>query len=572
MRRVRIGMRWWLAGMFVVIAALTALILATVSSQRTGQALQANWEDLALGKTVSAAFDVDRAVARGTLARQLPSIARRHGLRLYVFGADGRLIARSRRPGSAWADVPAGAGALRTALAGRRFVHTSADTRATLAALPLHESPNARALVAYAPRPALYGRSLAIFHREVIHAALWAVGIALALGLLAASLVARRLGQIATAAAAIEHGNFGVRLQPVLHDEVGALAATIDRMRRRLHTSFEQLRGERDRLELLLEQLHEGLIAFDQQLVVRFANPRARELLAGTLERSDDRVPETWAGVPLRTLATRLFDPDASVSESRGQGEDGRAFAVAGVPAGGADLAVIVITDITEQERRERAEREFVANASHELRTPVTAISGAVEALLAGAKDSPADREAFIALIGRQAARLGRLARSLLILARSQARQEAVQLEPLEVRLLLEDVIRATDRGGEIGVDCRPGLMALAQRDLAEQVFSSLVDNALRHGGDARVRLAAHQIDGHVVVEVRDSGPGIPAEVRERIFDRFYSGGSARRQGFGLGLAIVQDAVRAVGGKIEIESSDGRGTTARVVLAGRREP
>jgi two-component system sensor histidine kinase VicK len=233
---------------------------------------------------------------------------------------------------------------------------------------------------------------------------------------------------------------------------------------------------------------------------------------------------------------------------------------------------VIVLTDITEHERRERAEREFVANASHELRTPVSAIVSAVEALQSGAKEVPADRDAFIEVIERQALRLGRLTRSLLVMARAQSREQPIHLEPVQLQPLLQEIAGSSrpHAGVDLDVKCPTDLYGLAHRDLAEQVLSNLVENALKHTTEGAVVLSAAAREHNVVIEVADTGGGIPAVTRHRIFDRFYSGRGAQRDGFGLGLAIARDAVRALGGSIEIDSEPERGTTARVTLVRHR--
>jgi two-component system sensor histidine kinase ResE len=567
----RIGMRWWLGGIFVLIATLSAALVATVSSRLADVGVRSNSEDIAVGKTVSAAFAVEQAIERGDLDRALRSIAARRDIGLFVFGPDGRPLISAPAAGVAWTDVPERRAALAEALRGRRYVHTSGDSDVTVTALPLHRTDTASALVSYGPRAAAYGRSLDIFRRELVRAALWAVLVAAVAGLVAATLIARRLRRIDAAATAIERGDFDVQLRPRLRDEVGSLALSIDRMRRRLRVSFEQLRGERDRLGRLLEQLHEGVVAVDRDLVVQFANRAARRMISPAPAPGAE-LQAVWLGLDLHELAAALFRDRAVVTEARVGEPESVTISVVGVPAGGSELAVLVLSDITEQERRERAEREFVANASHELRTPVAAIVSAVEALQSGAKESPADRDAFVELIERQATRLSRLTHSLLLLARAQSQHGELQLEPVDVRGVFEEVAATANGSAATGVhiDCEPGLTTLAQREIVEQVVANLLGNALKHVESGDVELSARRDGDNVVVEVTDSGPGIPPEEQQQIFDRFSSGRLGRRDGFGLGLAIVRDAVRALGGSVEIDSRLGRGTTVRVTLAAER--
>src|SRR4051812_42987972 len=206
-RGARIGMRWWLAAVFVAIATLTAVLIAAVSSRQADSELRANAENIALGAGISARSAVEQAIIDGNLEEQLPSIAKRHGAALFVFSPQRRLLAAGHYQGVRWEDVPAGGAAVLTALGGRRFVEAFHGGRSTLTALPLDRRKDAAVLVAYAPKPP-YGPSLAIFRHDVVQASIWAVLIAALTGLLAAWLISRRLRGISVAAAAIEKGDF----------------------------------------------------------------------------------------------------------------------------------------------------------------------------------------------------------------------------------------------------------------------------------------------------------------------------------------------------------------------------
>ena len=245
-----------------------------------------------------------------------------------------------------------------------------------------------------------------------------------------------------------------------------------------------------------------------------------------------------------------------------------RALGLVGIPATPeGETALIVIEDLTEQERRELAEREFVSNAAHELRTPLTTIIGAVEVLQAGAKEDPAERDRFLAHIERESARLARLARALLTLARAHAGQEPrverVELEPL-LREVADD-LRPHD-GVSVDVECDPGLVATVNRDLLEQALRNLGENAAKHTRAGRVVLRASGAGSTVQLEVEDTGVGMSSETQQHVFDRFYRGQDRDAEGFGLGLAIVAQAVRSLGGRVELDSAPGEGTRVQIVL------
>jgi two-component system phosphate regulon sensor histidine kinase PhoR len=249
--------------------------------------------------------------------------------------------------------------------------------------------------------------------------------------------------------------------------------------------------------------------------------------------------------------------------------DENHAFGVVGIPSQpDTDWALLVIDDLTEQARRELAEREFVSNAAHELRTPLTTIIGAVEVLQAGAKDDPVERDRFLAHIERESGRLARLARAMLTLARAHAGTEAPRVEAVGVAALLREVaaeLRPHD-GVSIDVEAPDDLAVESNPDLLEQALRNLGENAAKHTARGSVVLRAYPRGDSVTIEVEDSGPGISPEMQRHVFDRFYRG-ERDAEGFGLGLAIVRESVRTLGGRIELDSSPGEGTVFRIVLA-----
>jgi signal transduction histidine kinase len=572
MRRFGIGMRWWLAGTFALIAAVTAVAVTIISAQRTERALRDRAQDFAVGNAIAAADAVTAGFERGNVGETLHGIESRRRLAVWLFDAQGRRVSANQSRGIPFRAIKNRNEAVATALAGERYIRSVEDGKATVVALPVLSRRGA--LLAFGSRPDLVAQ-VGVVRRKVVEAAFIGAGIGSLAGLLVAILIAGRLRRILTAAEAMEAGDFEVRLRPRFRDELGQLAATINRMGERLRVSFTKVQSERDALQRLLDRLHEGVVAVDRRLRVRFSNGAARRMLEAPDLADGARLPEPWANMSLRELIMPLFAGSAGQWQEIVSLDALRTYSVVGIPASpDSDTVVLVLTDISEREQRERAEREFVTNAAHELRTPLTTISGAVQVLQAGAKDSAAERDRFLKHIERESARLGRLTRALLVLARAQTGEEVPMVDAVELRPLLDEIATEYEprTAAQIEVRCAPRLTALADRDLIEQALSNLAANAVEHTEEGKIVLSArHLLSGAIVIEVEDTGRGIEATEQERIFDRFYRGQRRDGRGFGLGLAIVAETVRALHGQIELESKPGVGTLVRLTLPGARE-
>jgi signal transduction histidine kinase len=183
-------------------------------------------------------------------------------------------------------------------------------------------------------------------------------------------------------------------------------------------------------------------------------------------------------------------------------------------------------------------------------------------------KELPEERDRFLEHIERESERLVRLTRALLVLARAQTREEIPQSERVPARALLESVAAAVSprEGVTVTIDCGEGVVVATEPRLAEQSLINVASNAVKYTTEGAVVLTARQTNGSVAIEVTDTGAGMPRAVRERVFERFYRGNGRDSDGFGLGLAIVRESIRALGGSIEIESRPGTGTTVRVIL------
>ncbi|HXY81149.1 MAG TPA: ATP-binding protein [Gaiellaceae bacterium] len=566
MTRRFIGVRWWLGAAFAVVAATSTAIVVSQFSTRSETAFRAHAAELAAAGANEAAQDVAAAAQRGNPAAGLDRVARQLDLELRLYDRQGAPVASASPQGRPVTAPAQEKEALRAALIGRRFSADTSNGGVFVVGLPLRRA-GIGALVALSPRPDV-ATAIGIVSDQALRAGVIAGLIGVLVGLVLAQLIALRLRRLSLAAEALALGDFEAPVRYGFRDEFGALAHNFERMRRQLRRSFRRIEGERDRLRMLLERLHEGVLTVDEQLVVHFANAEARRLLGGRLAEGDP-LPEPWESFSLREFVERLFEADGSLAQSHVRPDDDRALALVGIPAQPeGDTVLIVLDDLTEQERRELAEREFVSNAAHELRTPLTTIIGAVEVLQAGAKEDPVERDRFLAHIEREAERLARLARALLTLARAHAGQERPRSEPVALAPLLHDVADGLrpHEGVLVEVECPADLTASVNRDLLEQALRSLGENAAEHTASGRVVLRAYAVGTTMRVEVEDTGVGMSADTQRHVFDRFYRGKDRDAEGFGLGLAIVRQAVRSLDGRIELDSSPGKGTRVRIVL------
>lgn len=344
----------------------------------------------------------------------------------------------------------------------------------------------------------------------------------------------------------------------------------------------ERAELERSRLEALVHELPMAVLLVDATTrEVVLANEHARRLFmqrrtALASPFADPHLEEA-DGTPIppheRPLARAIAEGwGTSGKRLYNRGPDGSvtALEVWTVPLrnrGGAIVAgILVAQDVTERERGERAEREFLSNAAHQLRTPVAAIKGAIDVLQAGGKDEAAARERFLGHIARAAHRLSQLSESLLVLARAQA-GERPRAEVVEIAPLLRQLATNVRPSGDVTVDvrCRSDLAALASRELLREALASILDNAIRYTRRGHVTLRGRRNHGRVLIEVADTGSGMTPEIMARMFERFYGDRSAGS--FGLGLAIAAQAAEAMGARLDVDSKVDQGTTVRLTLA-----
>jgi signal transduction histidine kinase len=305
----------------------------------------------------------------------------------------------------------------------------------------------------------------------------------------------------------------------------------------------------------VVERLPIGVIVFSKRSgEVVFANRAAQRLLHPVKIRRGTELPEPWEGFSLRGYARRLDNPGVAPDEDVEVGRD-HVYRLSGITARETNSGVILVEDVSARERRSRAEREFVANAAHELLTPLTGIVGAAHVLQAGAKDVPEERDRFIEHIAYECNRLTRIARSLLVLARAQSGEEPPRLDVLPLGALLHESVDQS--GAEIAIRCDEGLTVFTDADLFTQAVANLIANAVRHGSGGENVIEARPIaDDLVQIDVRDTSAGA-GDVGD-FLPRFRTAAGRDGGGFGLGLSIAYQSLEAVGARLGLEGGSAR--------------
>jgi signal transduction histidine kinase len=319
-------------------------------------------------------------------------------------------------------------------------------------------------------------------------------------------------------------------------------------------------------LGLVVERLPTGVILVTSGgLEVKYANLSAQRLLHPAKLRVGHPLPDPWESFSLRSYALDLIKRKVAV-ERRVEMSSGHVYLVNGMTFDRKNRAAMLLRDVTENARRGRAEREFIANASHELLTPLTGIVAAAHVLEAGGKEVPEERDRFIAHIATECNRLARIARSLLVLARAQSGEEPPRLEIIALRPVLDEILERID--AEVGIRCAKNLTVLADADLLTQALTNLIANAVRHGPTGDIDVDVRDIDDHLVeIDILAASAREPALAEFR--GRFRSADGRDGGGFGLGLAIAEQSLRVMGGQLLLDGSAVRVQIPRGGLAPR---
>lgn len=400
---------------------------------------------------------------------------------------------------------------------------------------------------------------------------------ALGIGYILSKTITRPITNIMRKAEKISRGDFGQKLDIESNDEIGKLAKTFNYMSLKLKETLAEITSEKKKIETIMKNMTDGVVAFDNNGAVVLINDAAKEMLKNEVLDLD------LEGF-LKTFDINLPDPDQN-------GEKGLNGFQQRVEYGGKFLKlqfaaitddddnveglVAVIQDITEEQKLDKMRREFVANVSHELRTPLTSVKSYTETLLDGALDDRDTTEHFLRVINDETDRMARLVKDLLILSQHDSGIK-LNLEEISISELVTSCVdrlrREADlKGQEIRINIRPGIPLIrGDRHRLDQLLVNVIGNAIKYTPEkGRIAVYCHSEHDKVVIVVEDNGIGIPEQDIDRIFERFYRVDKARSRqlgGTGLGLAIAKEIAVMHGGNITARSKVGKGTQIFIEL------
>ncbi|PTX62442.1 two-component system sensor histidine kinase VicK [Melghirimyces profundicolus] len=399
------------------------------------------------------------------------------------------------------------------------------------------------------------------------------------LGIILARTITNPVKEITEQATVMAEGDFNRKVTVKSDDEIGKLASAFNHLAQHLRDALSQNEEEKGRLQSVLANMSDGVIATDRKGKVIVSNRRARKMLGKDIELNEDINQVLPLANP---ISFPLTEERESFLELNRDEDETLILKLTFTPVLRASREavglILVLQDVTEEEKLDRQRKEFVANVSHELRTPLTTIKSYLEALdEGGAMEEPELASRFLRVTRQEAERMTRLIHDLLQLSKLDSEKVRFHKQPLRLEELLED---AADR---FSFQCRQKDIAFslsirkplprvyADRDQIDRVLDNLLSNAVKYTPEGQsVSLSAHRrSDGYVEVVVSDKGIGIPKKDLDRIFERFYRVDKARSRsmgGTGLGLAIAREIVQAHGGTIRMDSRYGEGTTVRFTL------
>jgi two-component system phosphate regulon sensor histidine kinase PhoR len=468
---------------------------------------------------------------------------------------------------------------VRTALAGDIGIDTrySSTLRINMlyVALPIKNKAGVEGVLRLALPLESVERTLFEVRKTVIIGLLFALFFAVVIGYMVASAVVKPIRRMIQVSKKYSEGDFTRRILRSSDDEIGDLAETLNGMAQQIEDKIREIRNQNQKFSAVFNSMIEGVIVADKDGRILSVNP-AVERAFGVLKKDvEGRIfLEAIRNKDMAELiAQTLRKGEPVLQEVNLLYPEKRIFEANATPIYDNHVIIgclVVVHDITEMRRLETVRKDFVANVSHELKTPLTSIKGFVETLLAGAVDDKEHNRDFLKIVQEHAGRLESLVNDLLTLSYLESRETRVEKTDYDLAQQLQEVIpgfmsQIKKKHIDIRLELPAGLRLHADKAKVQQVLINLIDNAIKFNKEnGTIRIYAEKSDSGTKVCIEDTGIGIPPKDIPRIFERFYRVDKARSRemgGTGLGLSIVKHIVELHGGSVTVESGEGLGST-----------
>lgn len=402
----------------------------------------------------------------------------------------------------------------------------------------------------------------------------FALVFAFVLGSIVASQTIRPINRMIQVSRKFSEGDFSRRIMQSSNDEIGELAMTLNRMAQGLEDKIKEIKTQNQKLAAIFNSMIEGIIVVDKSASIISVNPTIEQIFSVSKKEVEGKIfMEVIRNNEIFDVISSILDNGKPLSRELDLVLPVRKIiGVNAVPIfdnNAINGCLIVIHDITEIRKLETMRSDFVANASHELKTPLTSIKGFVETLLEGAIDDKQNNRNFLKIIQEHAERLNNLVEDLLSLSHLESKEIALDKKSFDLKEQLEEIVlsfrsQLKKKNIEIKTDICGSISVAADKRKIEQVLTNLLDNAIKFNKEkGSMHIYMQELNGKIKVCVEDSGIGIPEKDIPRIFERFYRVDKARSRelgGTGLGLSIVKHIVELHGGNVGVESTEGIGS------------
>jgi len=504
--------------------------------------------------------------------------------RITIIDISGKVIADSRENPSqmeSHADRPEFIEALKGNIGfASRYSHTL-QTNLMYVAVPFYYNNQLKAVLRTAVVIEKVNMPFSGLYPTIIYGGIAVLIIIAIFGFVISRMKSKPILEMQNAAERFARGNFSEMIYPPKNPELRILAGSLNDMAKQLDEKINII-GEQKKLQLaVLESMKEGVLAVDYDEKILLMNKTAGIILTIDETNSIGRTLQETIRIPNIQKFVKALMQSGGIEETEFEikRETDKTLQLKGAYLTDNENknigVVILINDITGLRYLDTLKREFVANVSHELKTPITAIKGFVETLRDGAINQPQNAKRFLDIVYKHSERLNAIVEDLLSLSRLEEKSFEIEFESIKIRSLLKTAVdnyefKSKEKLIEIDLDCEENLSAKINNQLIVQAVENLIDNAIKYSDiKTHIMISAFKDENKLIIKVQDEGCGIPEENFPRLFERFYRIDKSRSRdegGTGLGLSIVKHIAQVHKGSVEVESEPGKGSTFTIIL------